>query len=291
MRRTRLESALVSVGVDVESLLSSQEYRGTAALRAYGSFVLPKSEGALAVAESPQRALVVANSISFYLREHKSHREEWIVNHDRSLREAEDSLSSGDHDLPRLIVILDNLRSAHNVGNILRAAEAARVRHVYLAGITPTPPNPKVLKTAVGAAAYVPHTHVGTALEVVRDLQTNHRVRVWGVETTSRSQSLWKTRFSTDHQHDSDSNNDGGLALIFGNEVVGVHTEVLNECDGLVSVPMMGIKNSLNVATCASIVMWEVLRQWDEDRTINGEEGEEEQNRNNDADSSNPLLS
>jgi len=87
-------------------------------------------------------------------------------------------------------------------------------------------------------------------MDVVRELQ-GKGVAVWGVETTSNSQSLWTMEMTQP------------LALVFGNEVVGVHADVLEECDGLVSVPMLGVKNSLNVATCASIVMWEALRQWE----------------------------
>eukprot|EP00555_Chaetoceros_dichaeta_P014163 CAMPEP_0198253172 /NCGR_PEP_ID=MMETSP1447-20131203/3617_1 /TAXON_ID=420782 /ORGANISM="Chaetoceros dichaeta, Strain CCMP1751" /LENGTH=328 /DNA_ID=CAMNT_0043938719 /DNA_START=1 /DNA_END=987 /DNA_ORIENTATION=+ len=249
-RRSKLESALTSLGINTNQLTTSPEYRGTAALRSYTSFLLPKSQGAFAIAESPQRAVVVANNISFLLREHKSHQQEWLRNHDRSLAEVNDLFKDQPHQRTPLILILDNIRSAHNVGNILRAAEAARVTNVFLCGITPTPPNPKVLKTALSSAAYVPHQHVGSTMEVVRELQ-GKGVAVWGVETTSNSQSLWTMEMTQP------------LALVFGNEVVGVHADVLEECDGLVSVPMLGVKNSLNVATCASIVMWEALRQWE----------------------------
>ena len=245
LRRERLHVALSEVGVSVEELTTSREFRGSPALRMYSSFVLPKSEGGLAMAESPQRAVVIADSISFMLREHRSHQEEWMCNHDRSLSEAE---SLG----PRhpLIIILDNVRSAHNVGNILRAAEAGGLEHVYLCGITPAPPNNKVLKTALGSAQYVPHTVARSTLEIVRDIQSQG-VSVWGVETTSRSTPLWSAKMNQP------------VALVFGNELVGVDTEVLKACDGLVSVPTYGVKNSLNIATCASILIWETLRQWD----------------------------
>jgi len=245
-RRLKLDSALTSLGIDTSDLTTNPAYRGTAALRSYTSFLLPKSDGAFAIAESPHRAVVVANNISFLLREHRSHQEEWVRNHDRSLSEA----NALHPQRQPLIVLLDNIRSAHNVGNILRAAEAARVTNVYLCGITPTPPNPKVLKTALRSAAYVPHQHAGSTMDVVRDLQAQG-VTVYGVETTSTSTSLWDVEMTQP------------LALVFGNEVVGVHADVLEVCDGVVRVPMLGVKNSLNVATCASIVMWEVLRQWD----------------------------
>lgn len=249
-RRERLDIALSQFGIDPVTLTGSAEFRGSAALRAYNSFVLPKSAGALAVTESPQRAAVVANNISFLIREHKSHQEEWLRNHDRSIAEADEILRGA----PRqpLTLVLDNVRSAHNVGNILRCAEAAGISKVVLCGITPGPPNPKVLKTAVGSAEYVPHAHSGSTLEAVRELQ-RQGVKVWGVETTSKSQPMWKTEMPQP------------LALVFGNEIAGVDADVLKECDGLVCIPTHGVKNSLNVATCASVVMWEALRQWDQD--------------------------
>jgi tRNA G18 (ribose-2'-O)-methylase SpoU len=247
-RKERLDSALRKVGIDPSSSTFTSNTCGSAALRAYRSFLLPKSKGAFAVAESPQRATVVANNISFYIREYRSHQEEWIVNHDKcSLGQHYNSSS----ELQRqpLTLVLDNIRSAANVGNIFRAAEAAHISSVCLCGMTPAPPHPKVLKTAVGSAEYVPYTQSASTLDVVRKLQ-NEGVTVLGVETTSKSTPMWQTTMPQP------------LALVFGNELVGVHVDVLNECDGLVCIPTNGIKNSFNVATCASIVMWEALRQW-----------------------------
>ena len=242
-RKERLHSALEHIGIDPLTL-ADLETAGTAALRAYNSFVLPKSEGALAVAQTPTRASVVANNISFYMREHQSHQQEWLVNHDRVLASTQNR--------PRqpLTIVLDNIRSAANVGNILRSAETARVEKIILCGITPGPPNKQVLKTAVGAAEYVPFERAPSTLETIRALK-EAGVQVLGVETTERSSPLWKTTMPP------------SLALVFGNEIVGVHTDVLEECDGIVCIPTHGVKNSLNVATCASIVVWEALRQWE----------------------------
>eukprot|EP00978_Attheya_sp_CCMP212_P020063 scaffold57045_cov52-Attheya_sp.AAC.1 len=244
LRKDRLEKALMGLGVDPVTLTESDEFRGSAALRAYSSFVIPKSQGALAIAESPQRASVIANNIAFYVREQKSHEEDWLRNHDRSLQEVLGARQP-------LTLVLDNVRSAHNVGNILRAAEAARIAEVILCGITPGPPNPKVLKTALGAAEYVPYAHFGSTLEAVQNLKS-HGYTVLGVETTSKSKPMWKIDMPQP------------LALVFGNEIVGVHADVLAACDDLVCIPTHGIKNSLNVATCASILLWEALRKWDE---------------------------
>lgn len=247
-RKERLDACLMELGVNIEELTTRDEYRGSAALRTYTSFVLPKSEGALAIAESATRASVVANNIAFLLQEHQAHQTEWLRNHDASLSEIDEE------NTPRqpLYIILDNVRSAANVGNIIRACEAARITEICFCGsMTPAPPNKQVLKTAVGAAEYVPYTRHSSTLHLVQELK-NKGVTVIGVETTSKSVEMWKTQMPQP------------LALVFGNELVGIHPDVLQECDSLVCIPTHGVKNSLNVATCASIVMWEALRQWNE---------------------------
>jgi len=167
-----------------------------------------------------------------------------------------------------LVIILDNVRSAHNVGNIIRACEASRITKLYLCGMTPAPPNAKVLKTALSSAAYVPYQHVASVADALKDLRSGGDVRLYGVETTSRSQSLWDLSIpnpqltTTTTPSSTNEPNDSLVALIFGNELVGVDAAILEECDELISVPMFGMKNSLNVATCASVVIWEILRQW-----------------------------
>ena len=260
-RKFRLHEALRVIGVDPEELIHGSEFSGSAALRTYNSFVIPKSEGALVMAEQPQRAAVVANSISFLLRERRSHQEEWLRNHDRSLEEAETLL----HNKTRnpITLVLDDVRSAHNVGNILRCAEAARCEKVLLCGsMTPAPPNPKVLKTALGAAEYVPYEAIGSTLQAVRQLK-DANVRVFAVETTSRSVPLWKVPFFESSTQSDGTSPPQQVAFVFGNELVGVAVQVLEECESIVSVPTHGVKNSLNVATCASVVTWEALRQWE----------------------------
>ena len=108
------------LGVNVTNFRQDAKYRGSAALRTYTSFVLPKSQGALAVAESPTRAAVVANNIYFNLQELQAHHTEWLRNHDKSLEE----VSHSNQQRQPLYIVLDNVRSAANVGNILRACEA-----------------------------------------------------------------------------------------------------------------------------------------------------------------------
>ena len=244
-RRRRLHEALTTIGVDINELTSSPELKGSAALRHYTSFVHPKTAGGLANAEKPQRAATIANSIGFLLREHRAARDEWLVNHDRALGEL------ADRPPHPLVIVLDNVRSAANTGNILRAAEAASVRHVYLCGMTPAPPDPKLLKTAVGAAAYVPHSSRPATLPLVEELRAGGYT-AWAAETTSRSV-----------RYDVLDAWPRPLALVFGNELIGVDTQVQQAADRLVCLPCYGVKNSLNVATAASVFMWEALRQWD----------------------------
>lgn len=247
-RQQRLDEALRDLGFDPCVLTEDINFRGSAALRMYNSFILPKSKGAFATAELPQRASVIANSIAFKAREMRSHEEDWLRNHDKSLAE----IDNDQQQRYPLTIVLDNVRSAHNVGNILRLAEAARITRVILCGITPAPPNPKILKTALGAADYVPFEQAGSTLDAVAKLK-KEGLAVWGIETTSQSKTLWKVDMPK-----------SGVAVVFGNELVGVDAPVLKVCDKLCCLPTFGLKNSLNVATCASVVVYEALRQWDD---------------------------
>ena len=101
----------------------------------------------------------------------------------------------------------------------------------------------------MGAAEYVPYVHESSTLRAVKTLQAQG-VRVWACETTSKSVALHNALLPSP------------VALVLGNELIGVDTQVLDICDGCVEIPMYGMKNSLNVATAGSILMWEVLRQW-----------------------------
>ena len=244
-RALRLKAALRECGFDDEALHELLHgYASTAARRTYLSFVYPKSEGALANAEKPGRHEQIARQISFLEREARADATTWLRNHDRALAQVGASTRHPLH------LVLDNVRSAHNVGNLLRAAEAARLEAVHCCGITPTPPEPKLLKTAMGAADYVPYSHEGSTLRVVRALQASG-VAVWACETSERSVDLRRTMLPQP------------LALVLGNELIGVDTQILDIADGIVEIPCFGVKNSLNVATAGSIVIWEALRQWE----------------------------
>jgi len=148
-----------------------------------------------------------------------------------------------------LYLVLDNLRSAFNVGSLFRTADTARLAGLLTCGYTAHPPHPKLEKTALGALEYIPTAHFQTALEAVESLK-KQGIPVWGVETTSRSRDYTTVRYPCP------------LGLVLGNEALGVSPQVLEVCGEWVQIPMYGFKNSLNVAAAGAVVVFEVLRQW-----------------------------
>jgi len=145
--------------------------------------------------------------------------------------------------------VLDNLRSAFNVGSIFRTSEAARVAELVLCGITPYPPNEKLDRTALGTVHRVPWRHCLNTEEAIRELK-GRGTAVWACELTTGAVSIRRVRFPRP------------LALVFGHEVAGVGPAALSAADGVLEIPLYGRKNSLNVATTFGIVVFEVLRQW-----------------------------
>ena len=148
-----------------------------------------------------------------------------------------------------LIGVLDNLRSAFNVGSIFRTAEAARIAELRLCGITPYPPHAQLDRTALGTANQVPWRHHVDTLAAVRELQARG-LPVWAVETGERSRSIREVSFPQP------------VAVVFGHETAGVSDAVLRAADGIVRIPLHGRKNSLNVANAFAVVVFEILRQW-----------------------------
>lgn len=147
-------------------------------------------------------------------------------------------------------VVLDNIRSAFNVGSIFRTADAGAVEHLYLCGMTAYPPNLKLAKTALGAFDYVPWTHYPRPLDAVERLQAA-RIPIVAVEVTPDAVPL--ARFDWTRP----------VALVFGNEVRGIGADVLAECDATVRIPMRGFKNSINVATAFGVALYHILHTWD----------------------------
>ncbi len=150
-----------------------------------------------------------------------------------------------------LIVVLDNVRSALNVGSIFRTCDAFAVQRVYLCGITATPPHRDMLKTALGSTDTVDWSaETDTAVTLTGLRAAGHMVLA--VEQTDRK--TWLQDVKPDP-------NRPATVLVFGNEVRGVSAAALAACDGAVEVPQFGTKHSLNIAVCAGVVIWEFTRR------------------------------
>lgn len=144
-----------------------------------------------------------------------------------------------------VVVILDNIRSQNNVGSVFRTSDAFRVEKIYLCGITSTPENREVHKTALGAEDAVDWEYVKDTLEVVNRLQADG-YRVFSVEQAENSTSLENFTLQPSEKY----------ALVFGNEVKGVQQEVINASEGCIEIPQFGTKHSLNISVTVGIVLW-----------------------------------
>jgi tRNA G18 (ribose-2'-O)-methylase SpoU len=149
-----------------------------------------------------------------------------------------------------LAVVLDDVRSLHNVGSVFRTADTFRVQEVVLCGITGCPPHAELHKTALGAEDSVEWRHFGTALEAVNELK-GEGYTVLSVEQVEHSVKL--PSFSPERGKK--------YAVVFGNEVKGVHQEVVDASDGCLEIPQLGTKHSLNVSVTAGIVVYEFARE------------------------------
>jgi 23S rRNA (guanosine2251-2'-O)-methyltransferase len=148
-----------------------------------------------------------------------------------------------------VVLLLDNFRSLYNVGSLFRTADGAAVEQLVLCGFTGTPPQNGIAKTALGAEKTVPWKQYASALEAAL-VYRERAYEIAAVETSTRSVDLfdWVPRFP--------------LCLAFGNEVHGIGAELLETADTHVRIPMLGAKHSLNVATAAGIVVYELLRKY-----------------------------
>ena len=165
-----------------------------------------------------------------------------------------------------LIVVLDDVRSMYNVGSVFRTADAFRVEAIYLCGITAQPPHPEIHKTALGAEDTVAWQHFPTALDAVNTLK-QQGYTVFSIEQCEGSTLLNEldSQLSTLNPKLSALNSklstvNSKYALILGNEVKGVHQEVVDASDGCIEIPQYGTKHSLNVSTTAGIVIWEFAK-------------------------------
>jgi len=152
---------------------------------------------------------------------------------------------------PPVSVLLDNVRSMYNVGAFFRTADAVGLQALYLCGITAYPPQPAIIKTALGAEQTVPWRHQADARRVVEELRAQG-AEIAAIETSLHSVDLydWHPRFP--------------VCVMFGHEVDGIRPELLEMADVQVRIPMLGHKHSLNVATAGGVVLYELLRKYRE---------------------------
>ncbi len=146
-----------------------------------------------------------------------------------------------------VVVVLDNIRSMHNTGSVFRTADAFRLEKIFLCGITATPPDKEINKTALGATDSVAWEYVKNTRTVVKDLQ-NQGYRVYAVEQCEGAIQL-------DNFYPSEAK----TAIVLGNEVRGVQQSVVDICDGCVEIPQYGTKHSLNVSVSTGIVIWDLF--------------------------------
>jgi tRNA G18 (ribose-2'-O)-methylase SpoU len=148
-----------------------------------------------------------------------------------------------------VIAILENIRSAYNVGSVFRTADAFLLEAIYITGYTCIPPHKEIKKTALGAEETVHWKHFTDANQAIALLKQNG-YKVYAVEQAINSISLEKLVAANDEK----------LAFIFGNEVTGVEQSTIEQCDGCIEIPQLGMKHSLNIATAAGVVLWEIIR-------------------------------
>ncbi|MBQ9215651.1 MAG: RNA methyltransferase [Prevotella sp.] len=144
-----------------------------------------------------------------------------------------------------LIVVLDDVRSMHNVGSVFRTGDAFRIEAVYLCGITSTPPMAEIHKTALGAEDSVRWQYFANALEAVESLKADG-YEVYSIEQAHGSTMLQDFTPIINNKY----------AVILGNEVKGVHQEVVDASDGCLEIPQFGTKHSMNVSVTAGIIIW-----------------------------------
>lgn len=147
-----------------------------------------------------------------------------------------------------IIVVLENIRSAYNVGSVFRTSDAFLIEAIYITGYSARPPHKEIKKTALGAEESVSWQHFANAAEAIADLREKH-YKVYAIEQVENST----------HLHELDWSGSQPIAIVLGNEVTGVEQTTIGLCDGCVEIPQLGMKHSLNIATAAGVVLWELV--------------------------------
>lgn len=149
-----------------------------------------------------------------------------------------------------LILVLDDIRSLHNIGSVFRTADAFLIEKIILCGITATPPNKEIHKTALGATETVTWEYQENVLEVIKGLKKEN-VLTLAIEQVEGSIFLQDFTVEKNKKY----------ALVFGNEVYGVAQEAVAICDGCIEIPQLGTKHSLNISVSAGIVVWDLFQK------------------------------
>lgn len=149
-----------------------------------------------------------------------------------------------------LIIILDDIRSLHNIGSVFRTADAFLIEKIYLCGITAVPPNKEIHKTALGATDTVNWEYKKDVLDVITFLK-NESTAVYAIEQVENATFL----------QDFKVENGKKIALVFGNEVFGVSQKAIELCNGTIEIPQLGTKHSLNISVSMGIVVWDLFQK------------------------------
>ena len=152
-----------------------------------------------------------------------------------------------------LILVLDDIRSLHNIGSVFRTADAFFIEKIFLCGITATPPNKEIHKTALGATETVAWEHHEDVLEVITKLKKDN-VTTLAIEQVESAVFLQNFKVEKNKKY----------ALVFGNEVYGVSQDAVALCDGCIEIPQLGTKHSLNISVSAGIVVWDLFKQFND---------------------------
>jgi tRNA G18 (ribose-2'-O)-methylase SpoU len=147
----------------------------------------------------------------------------------------------------KITIVLDRLRSAHNTGNIFRIADAVGAEEIIACGYTPAPPHPKLEKTAMGTDKWVKCRQAETSMDAVDMLRAEGCKHIIAVDTAEGATHAWDFEYQFP------------LALIFGNEALGIQEETLKKCDHIIDLPMVGFKESINVGNSAAAVLYAIL--------------------------------
>jgi tRNA G18 (ribose-2'-O)-methylase SpoU len=149
-----------------------------------------------------------------------------------------------------IIIVLDDIRSLHNIGSVFRTSDAFLIEKIYLCGITAIPPNKEIHKTALGATETVDWEYQKDVLSVIEKLKAEN-IAVYAIEQVENATFLQNFEIDKSKKY----------ALVFGNEVYGVNQKAIELCSGTIEIPQLGTKHSLNISVSAGIVVWDLFQK------------------------------